>query len=537
MRERALVFPLIGLVLLVTASRLDIATDEQPFLTADRCIACHKGVTTSTGTDVSIGLDWRASMMANSARDPYWHAAVRREVMDHPNEAAAIENECSRCHMPMANEVEKRSGRTMSVFANVPHAADPSPTAPLAVDGVSCAACHQIQQEGLGDEQSFVGGFQIASEGPPAGRSIFGPFEPDEGGVGIMRSATGYRPVEGRHVQTSELCATCHTLLTHAIGADGAEGEEFPEQVPYQEWQASAYAREEQSCQSCHMPTVDEHVPVTSVLGQPREGVSRHVFRGGNFFMLEMLGRYRDELGVTALPQELQLAVARTKEHLRTSTALIEIVPQNIDAGTLAFDVGVRNLAGHKFPTAYPSRRAWLHVVVRDAQGETVFESGGFRADGGIVGNDNDRDATSYEPHYERIDSPEQVQIYEAIMVDGENAVTTGLLQAERWIKDNRLTPRGFEPGTAEARIAVRGQAATDPTFESGVDRVRYEVAVSGEAPYSVSAALWFQPIAYRWALNLAEYEAFETDRFVRYYREMSSASAMPLVRAEIQVR
>ena len=41
---------------------------EDPFRTSDRCLACHKGVTTSRGLDVSIGYDWRGSMMANSAR-------------------------------------------------------------------------------------------------------------------------------------------------------------------------------------------------------------------------------------------------------------------------------------------------------------------------------------------------------------------------------------------------------------------------------------------------------------------------------------
>ena len=30
-------------------------------------------------------------MMANSAKDPYWQAGVRREVMDHPQAQAAIE--------------------------------------------------------------------------------------------------------------------------------------------------------------------------------------------------------------------------------------------------------------------------------------------------------------------------------------------------------------------------------------------------------------------------------------------------------------
>ena len=36
------------------------------FLTGDRCLGCHKGVVTSGGIDVSIGFDWRATMMANS---------------------------------------------------------------------------------------------------------------------------------------------------------------------------------------------------------------------------------------------------------------------------------------------------------------------------------------------------------------------------------------------------------------------------------------------------------------------------------------
>ena len=76
--------PLAGGALIAGVSLAD-ATDN--FLTADRCVACHKGVAAEDGTDVSIGFDWRASMMANAARDPYFHAAVRREIMDHPEAA------------------------------------------------------------------------------------------------------------------------------------------------------------------------------------------------------------------------------------------------------------------------------------------------------------------------------------------------------------------------------------------------------------------------------------------------------------------
>jgi hypothetical protein len=529
---------LVGMGVFAVAPRFSVATDDQPFLTSDRCIACHKGITTSEGQDVSIGFDWRPTMMANSGRDPYWQAAVRRELVDHPDASAAIQNECSRCHMPMANETARRGGGTGSVFANVPHAANPGPEAALAADGVSCSICHQIRPDGLGEEESFVGGFTIAAAGPPDGRRVFGPFEPDEGGVGIMRSATGYRPTEGSHVQTSELCASCHTLLTHAILDTGHEGPEFPEQVPYQEWQASDFPGRGERCQTCHMPEVSEAVPVTSVLGQPRSEVSRHVFRGGNFFMLKVLSRYRDELGVMALPQELQLAAARTVDHLRGSTATVDVVPLESDDGTVSFDVRVRNLAGHKFPTAYPSRRAWLHVRVRDTVGRTVFESGAFRDDGSIAGNDNDERGDRYEPHHATIDDPRQVQIYEAVMVDENGTVTTGLLEADRWVKDNRLPPEGFDPSGAEHRIGVYGDAADDPSFGDGGDRVRYRIPdAGGRGPYDVEVELWFQPIGYRWAHNLDEYDTFETDRFGRYYREMASASALPVASMSARIR
>jgi hypothetical protein len=73
----------------------------------------------------------------------------------------------------------------------------------------------------------------------------------------------------------------------------------------------------------------------------------------------------------------------------------------------------VENLSGHKFPTAFPSRRAWLHFTVHDHGGRVVFESGALRPDGSIVGNDNDADPRRFEPHYAAINSTEQVEIYE----------------------------------------------------------------------------------------------------------------------------
>ncbi len=498
------------------------------FQTSDRCMACHNGLTTPSGEDVSIGSQWRATMMANSSRDPYWQAAVRRETMDHPKAGAAIEDECAVCHMPMARYEAMTEGREGEVFAHLGFDGE-NHADRLAADGVSCAACHQIKDEKLGTRESFVGRFVIEPGAALGERPLYGPFEIDAGRTRVMRSSAGFRPTEGKHIQKSEMCATCHTLYTKALGPEGEVIGELPEQVPYQEWWHSDF-REEKSCQSCHMPVVAEEMPITSVLGEARKGMSRHVFVGGNFFMLRMLNRYRADLRVTALPQELEAAAERTVQHLQSESAQLAIDQIEVEGGRLVTDITVRNLAGHKLPTAYPSRRAWLHVVVRDRDRNVVFESGALNAQGLIAGNDNDLDAGRFEPHHTVITNSDQVQIYESIMADAKGNLTTGLLSAVRFVKDNRLLPRGFDKNTAGEDIAVRGDALEDADFLGGSDRIRYAIPL-GEAagPYRIEAELWYQPISYRWASNLRPYRAAETERFVKYFDSMASGSGTRL--------
>ena len=261
------------------------------FQTSETCLSCHNSLTAASGEDVSIGSAWRGSIMANSSRDPYWQASVKKETLDHPAQARAIEDECATCHMPMARTLARSRGVEGQVFAHLPIGQATSEASRLAADGVSCTLCHQISPERLGTTESFTGGF-VVKPATAAGATIFGPFQVDAGRARLMHSATGVMPAEGRHIQESALCATCHTLYTKALGPGGEVIGSLPEQVPYLEWQHSAY-RHERSCQSCHMPEVSQPTAVASVLGDPRPGLSRHTFVGGNFFMLRMLNRYR----------------------------------------------------------------------------------------------------------------------------------------------------------------------------------------------------------------------------------------------------
>ena len=131
------------------------------------------------------------------------------------------------------------------------------------------------------------------------------------------------------------------------------------------------------------------------------------------------------------------------------------------------------------------------------------------------------------------------MQIYESIMQDPRGRVTTGLLTAVRYAKDNRLLPRGLDKAGAGDDYAVRGDARDDPDFQGGGDRIVYRPPLPAGAigPFRIEVELLYQPIAFRWAHNLDAYRsAPEPARFVRYYEAMSTGSATTLARAEARV-
>ena len=512
----------------------DKKAPQAEFHTSDRCLACHNGLTTPDGKDVSIGFDWRSSIMGNSARDPYWQASVRREDMEHPESKAEIEDGCADCHMPMARYEAKEKGKLGEVFAHLPFDRDEKKNA-SAEDGVTCSICHQITKQNFGSKESFNGGFQIETPQSKANHPEFGPFAIQNAQASIMQASTGgFRPTAAEHILDSAMCATCHTLYTKSLAPGGKVLGTFPEQVPYQEWLHSDYPNRN-TCQSCHMPEVQGPAPISAVMGELRPGVRQHTFLGGNFFVLRLLNEYRNDLSVSAMPTELTAEAQRTADFLKTRAARVTIGKVDLTSGKLEADVLVENLTGHKLPTAFPSRRAWLHVVVRDHNGQTVFESGALNPDGSIKGNVNDVDASRFEPHFREISNTDQVEIYEPILKDKDGHVTTGLAAAVGYLKDNRLLPIGFNKQNAEKDIAVVGDAADDPNFTDAGDLIHYSVALpSAQGPFIIEAELWYQPIGFRWAHNLAAYDAPETKRMVRYYDSMPSATAVVLAHAQI---
>jgi hypothetical protein len=471
------------------------------------CAICHSNLPSPVDgrTNTAPYALWLGSMKASSAHDPYWKAKVREEALEVPAAAAQIENTCLRCHAPAQ---QYSSGAGMR-FRDLKQQGE---------EGVTCTVCHQITPAGFGTKASFSGNFRIGAES-----QIFGPHENPFSMP--MLHHTGYQPVESPHVLDAELCATCHTVITPTLDDAGKPAGEFVEQAPYLEWYASAYRDERRTCQSCHTPALGAPAyiahrppggpfPPTS----PRTPFGLHFFRGANVRGAEMLAE--------AMPDRkdpLLEAAARASGMLSGALRLEGDAART--ARGLEASVRVQNQTGHKLPTAYPSRRLWLHVAVFDEHGKVLFESGGG-------------DPASGQPHYARITSSSQAIVYEAAYVDVNGAPTTSLMRAARYLKDNRILPRGFDLKTSlPAGIDTAGIASVgtigDPDFRPGSDRIIYDVALAPAArPARIVVEALYQSIQPAHAQATASRDTDESRRFRQLYERHGD----PVIAARLEI-
>ena len=436
-----------------------VETDR--FRDGEACGQCHLVDDTTqvlhdaTGANDAPVLLWRSSLMALAARDPYYLAVFAEELARTSNKAA-VNATCVRCHGPAGAE---ESNNTLT-FDDM--TAGSGSAAILARGGVTCTLCHQIDPSNLGDESSFTGKFVVKY-----GRKIYGRYSDPM--TNPMMLIVNYTPTLGDHIESSTLCATCHTVQIGNI----------LEQATYLEWRSSKYTPM-QPCQSCHVPTVDSanqaiSTPVASFpsgLG-PRSPFGKHVFVGGNSYVLSLLADAIDWSGASIPAAEVTASAARDDAHLQTA-AKLTITDAHREADTLVVTVHVDNLTGHKLPTGSPSRRMWLHVTAGS------FESGA--------------PPVTAQQHRDVIDAPDQAQIWEAILVDSAGSPTHRALDAARYSKDDRILPQGFAPSTLDAPRTKPIGADGDASFVPGSDEVTYRIT-GAPAGTTVAVELLFEAI------------------------------------------
>ncbi|MCC6600792.1 MAG: hypothetical protein IT223_08970, partial [Crocinitomicaceae bacterium] len=482
--------------------------DNEIFIGSGKCGGCHGldpvefANITEEGEEVSPAENWRATMMANSAKDPFWQAKMAHEIAINPQHTQELVNKCTACHAPVGRFTSLMNGEPdYSIAAMLEDS--------LAMDGVTCGACHQQRINNLGNH--FSGTLTFHSD------TIWGPYISEEMDFPIFSAAmnnfVGYEPLGNHIVSQSEMCATCHSLITETVDLNGNfTGETFVEQATYHEWLNSSFNEDEslqKECQGCHMPALDESIIIASGYSflPRREPFAQHWFIGGNSFMLELMKNRIDELGITATTDHFDTVIQRTLYQLQNETANVEIEQNEVDGDTARYTVRLTNLAGHKFPSGYPSRRAYIEFIASDSNGNEIFHSGKLNNMYEVVGND-----PQMEPHYDLINSEDEVQIYEMVMADTEGNITTVLERADHLLKDNRLVPLGFSTlHNAYDTTKIVGSAAGDPNFNhiDGIegtanDEVRFHIPLHGfDGEMNVTAKLMYQSVPPKWNFDM----------------------------------
>lgn len=523
------------------------------FATALQCGKCHSNsdaaLAMRDGAGRAIGpYDlWASSMMGNAARDPYWRAVVSAEVARRPAAKAVIEAKCLRCHAPMASKQAELDGAAPIAMTLL---ADTTPEGQVARDGVSCTVCHQITPKGFGAPESWSGGFQIASD-----RIAYGPH--DDFFATPMLNLSSFAPKHGPHIREAALCATCHTLFTAALDKDGAPtGETLPEQTPYLEWRNSDFVSEgaaqgpsAATCQGCHFPQADaDGAAIATRVARRPDGkdfsqiddrdYGRHLLVGGNTLVPAMIRDNRDALRPEVPAAAFDATIAAARRQLEQATADLEVLSATWAGGTLAVDVRVVNKAGHKLPTAYPSRRVWLRLRALDSGGAVVLVSGDVDAHGRLVAGGaplrsevaplpSELAGGPIQPHRDTVSLPDQVPIWQAVMGEG-GSHTFSLLTAAHYVKDNRLLPAGWRADHPDAQHTAPVGVDGDPDFAAGGDVVHYRLPMPS-APAEVSLSLLYQPIDPRHVAELALVPTEDVAVFLTMWR---SADRTPEVLA-----
>lgn len=245
--------------------------------------------------------------------------------------------------------------------------------------------------------------------------------------------------------------------------------------------------------------------------------------------MLKLMKDEIDALGIPATPVQFDSTIARTEAHLRNSIVMNTQVMDRTD-DTLFMDVSLTNIIGHKFPSGFPNRRAFVQVIALTATGDTLFQSGRWDSTYEVIGHDS-----IYEPHHDAITREDQVRIYEFVMGDVNGDVTTTLLRAVYRLKDNRIPPIGFSTSHASydtTRIA--GLALIDPNFNhdalgtegNGGDAIHHHIATNGYlGAVELKTKVYFQQVPPRWNREMFSHHGPRIDAFRAMY---TSADGTP---------
>jgi hypothetical protein len=527
-------------------------------------------------------------MMGLAGRDPIFfsqlnsESTVHKNLQGQANPPAFVQNLCLHCHGVMGQRQFQIDNGPNALLTRAELNETNSKYGALGRDGVSCAVCHHITEEGLGDPSTFTGDFNVG-----AASEVYGPYT--DVATYPMTSALGITPISSTAIEDPAMCGSCHTIVLPVYDKNGnqvienAAPKTFLEQATFPEWLNSKFSTV--PCQTCHMPAefhgdplnpnpvlaykianiedntfpaVPFREPDADITMDVQQPFSRHLLLGINTFALEMFKQFRREQGLYALDPYLpgkfapiisgqDLAISESVNEATTQTATVQILSAATSNGILTADVLVTNLAGHSFPSGVGFRRAFVNFQVLDSTGKELWGSGDTSPDGVILGANrkplvteffNPRQQT-FQAHYWKgnpITNQNEVQIYEELVTDPQGQLTTSFLSLDNKVKDNRLQPQGWSTaGPFAEETGPTGEAANDPDYTTtdspGSNTVRYEVPLTDKIKGAavVQATLYYQTIPpYYLRQRAQDATGVDTDR-LRFFVKNLKAKGTPI--------
>lgn len=464
----------------------------------DKCDNCHGGYNEA----VEPAFNWRGSMMAQAARDPFFYACMAVANQDAPD----VGDLCIRCHSP-AGWLEGRSLPTDGSALNNNDR-----------EGVQCDFCHKLVKPTPLDVNPYPGDADYFSGTYPDDQAYLALLSqiPSTSANG-MYVADGNNPKRGpfldaaaRHQvyyspfhREAALCGTCHDVSNPVYRRVSGQKYEpnawqtpppsddpytmFPVERTYSEWLMSDYANGGveapqfagnkadgivSTCQDCHMQDVNGHG--CNKRGAPsRPDLPLHDMTGGNTTVPTWVAAiWPNEVNTTALDAAVQRATGMLQK-----AATVDV--SHVAAGG-GYDVTVRvtNETGHKLPSGYPEgRRIWLNVQVYDTGGILIDEFGHYDFETGVL--EHDTKIYEIEPGFS----------YRLAETLGDTAdVSFHFVLNDTIWSDNRIPPRGF----TNANFEMIQSPPVGYTYGDGQhwDETVYNVA--GEAALVV-ATLYYQ--------------------------------------------
>jgi hypothetical protein len=352
------------------------------FVSSKRCGVCH--------TDAHA--QWRQSAHGNAFREPFYQKNVK-DIQS--QKGIEFTRHCESCHNPAALFTG-----ALTKNSHVKR--------PFDDDGVSCIACHSIQQA----NSRGIGGYVM---GEPAlllkedGRRLLAGVTDQQ----ILDDIPSHRRAMMRPLlKQPEFCGACHKsqvprelndykFLRAFMVADELQQSSFSKESPH-----PFYVRDKETCNSCHMKR--EAAPLFDVSAKNGTLVS-HRWATANT-AIPTFYKWRDQLdAVTRFLEDDKLGVDifALRRKPRDSATEEFIAPANhrqftIAAGDrLTAEVVITNKnIGHSFP---PELRdfyeAYVEFIVSNEAGKALYHSGFIKPNGYL-----DESAHNYKTYLVKAD-------------------------------------------------------------------------------------------------------------------------------------